>query len=77
MEILSKHQKQFEADGVKKKAPWVADIKSGFKGKEMGLAMKFAKFKMGEFHQMGWDALSTSSMFDEKKLLEDNMELLC
>jgi len=43
----------------------------------MGSAMKFGKYKEKEFKQLGWDAFSLKSLFDEKQVLKENTDLLC
>ena len=32
---------------------------------------------MGEFHQLGWDALNPKTLFDESELLKENFTMLC
>ena len=55
------------------------ELKDKLKGSKqiMKKAMAFASFKIKEYDVIGKDALSQDIMFEEKDLIEKNLNIIC
>jgi leucyl-tRNA synthetase len=79
LDQLKEHQKIEENTGTSQKADCLLKIKEIFQSDKnlVKKAMAFASFRQKEFQQFGWEVYESEVLFNEKNLIQDNINVFC